>query len=130
MNSCSSIHNLSIKKENRQMTILLSLATKSFIEPIQESFFLRLDRCAQALRQFFEDFPLFLGELGRHRHIDDHELIAASTAAQMGHTFIPDLKDFARLSPGGNLQFLITIQRRDVDPSTESGLCDVDVEVQ
>ena len=63
------------------MTILLILATESLIQPIQKSLFLRLDRCTQTFRQLFEQFALFLGELGGHCYIDDHQLVTAPAAS-------------------------------------------------
>src|SRR5512138_2967589 len=105
MNTCSSIHNYSTKKENRQMTILfdllvtgyclLALSSQRLIQPIQKALLLRFDRGAQALRQLLEQLALLLGQLRRHRHIDDHQLVAAPTAPQIRDALVLDMEDSA-----------------------------------
>src|SRR5215510_492919 len=48
----------------------------------------------------------------------------------MWNSFIPDMKDFSRLSPGWDFQFLIAIQRGNVDFCTQHSLRDVNIQVQ
>src|SRR5512138_806463 len=73
---------------------------------------------------------LFLRELGRHCYIDDHHLVATSTAAQVWDTFILDMEDLSRLCTGRDFQLFISVQRRHIDLCAERRLRDIDIEVQ
>src|SRR5918993_386834 len=110
--------------------LITKLSPQSFTQPIEESFFLWFDGCAQALSQFLKQLALFLSQFCRHNDIEDHQLIAAATAPKMRYTFAFYVKNLARLGASRNLQFLIALQSRHVHLCAQHSLSHIDIQIQ
>ncbi len=90
---------------------------------------LGLDFAAQAFGELLKKLALFLVQPAGNFHVNDHQLIAASVAAQVGHAFAAHVQDLAGLGPCRDLQGSLAIHRGDFHFGPQHGLGYVDVKI-
>jgi hypothetical protein len=87
---------------------------------------LRDDLSAERFSERLKELALFIGELVRHRDLEDDDLIAPTVAAQMGDPAITETLDLARLGARRDPYLFLAIDGGHGNLVPKDGLSDID----